>query len=170
MESAVLHARILCELFANPEGKFNGDVGLLRLLPDWDWNMPKYERLNELLSELENRYGQRLEANSPHWTFSKMLAYPTLARSSLQHNYAAALNVVLPLLRRILVELQSKQPWAWLCFEVSIGPRVRRRGAPRSTPDSQSLPRPTIESSAARCSCPPRTRLCSNQVDPFATD
>jgi hypothetical protein len=110
IECAVLHARVLCELFANPEGKFNSDMGLLQLLPDWDWGMQKYERLNGLLSELEDRYGQHLEANSPYWTFSKILAYPTWARSSSQHNYTAALNVVLPLLRRILVELQSRRP------------------------------------------------------------
>jgi hypothetical protein len=38
-ESAVLHARTLCELFANPEGKFPTDIELQlsHLLPDWDW-------------------------------------------------------------------------------------------------------------------------------------
>lgn len=110
IESAVLHARILCELFANPEGKFNSDIGLLQLLPDWDWGTPKYERLNGLLAEVEDRYGRHLEAKSPCWTFNNMLTYRTLAKSSSQHNYTAALNAVLPLLRRILFELQSKRP------------------------------------------------------------
>jgi hypothetical protein len=68
-ESAVLHARVLCELFANPEGKFASDIVLSRLLPDWDWGQPKYDLLNGLLSELEEKYGQYHDAKS--FRFSK---------------------------------------------------------------------------------------------------
>lgn len=109
IESAVLHARSLCELFANPEGKFNSDSGLSHLLPDWDWGMPKYEGLNGLLSELENKYGQHHDSRSLYWAFNKMLVYPAVGKSS-QRDYTAALNAVLPLLRRILAEMQSKRP------------------------------------------------------------
>lgn len=108
-ESAVLHARVLCELFANPEGKFASDIVLSRLLPDWDWGQPKYDLLNGLLSELEEKYGQYHDAKSPYWAFNKMLAHATMDRSS-EHDYTAALDSVLPLLRQILAELQSKRP------------------------------------------------------------
>lgn len=108
-ESAVLHARILCELFANPEGKFASDIVLSHLLPDWDWGQPKYNLLNGLLSELEEKYGQHHDAKSPYWAFNKMLAHATMERSS-AHDYTAALDSVLPLLRGILAELQSKRP------------------------------------------------------------
>jgi hypothetical protein len=108
-ESAVLHARVLCELFANPEGKFASDIVLSRLLPDWDWGQPKYDLLNGLLSELEEKYGQYHDAKSPYWAFNKMLAHATMDRSS-EYDYTAALDSVLPLLRQILAELQSKRP------------------------------------------------------------
>jgi hypothetical protein len=107
--TAVLHARVLCGLFANPEGKFASDIALSHLLPDWDWGQPKYDVLNGLLSELEEKYGQYHDAKSPYWAFNKMLAHATVESSS-EHDYTAALDSVFPLLRRILAEIQSKRP------------------------------------------------------------
>lgn len=107
-ESAILHARNLCELFAEPEGKFARDMSLSHLLPDWDWAITKYERLNALLSELEDKYGQYLDVKSPSWTFNQILAHVTLKRLP-EKDYTAALDTVLPVLRQILVEIQSKR-------------------------------------------------------------
>jgi hypothetical protein len=108
-ESAILHARILCELFADPEGNFASDIALSHLLPDWDWGKPKYELLNGLLSELEDTYGRYHNAKSRCWVFNKILAHASLEKPS-EHDYILALDTVLPLLRRILVEIQSERP------------------------------------------------------------
>jgi hypothetical protein len=110
-ESALLHARTLCELFTNPEGKFPTDIELQLsyLLPDWDWGKPKYELLNGLLSELEDKYGKPLDPKSPRAVFDIMLTSATLARRS-EYDYTTALENVLPLIRRILLEIQSKRP------------------------------------------------------------
>lgn len=110
MESTVLHARNLCELFADPEGEFAGEIALSYLVPGWDWGKPKYEILNGLLSQLKDKYGRRYrEAKSPFWTFNKILAHLTL-KSPSEQDYTAALDAVLPVLRRILVEIRSKRP------------------------------------------------------------
>jgi hypothetical protein len=110
-ESAVLHARTLCELFTNPEGKFPTDIELelSDLLPDWDWGKPKYDLLNGLLSELEEKYGKQLDPKSPRAAFDIMLTSATLARRS-EYDYTSALDYVLPLIRQILVEIRSSRP------------------------------------------------------------
>ena len=107
-ESAVLHARRLCELFANPEGKFDSDLNLSDLLPDWDWDKSKYKVLNELLSAIETAYGHYSEANSPYQTLNRIFWQATVTRPSAQ-DYADALDKVLPLLRRIIAEVESRQ-------------------------------------------------------------
>lgn len=107
-ESAVLHARTLCELFANPEGKFDGDLQLSHLLPDWDWGKSEYKALNALLAALEKVYGHYSEADSPFRTLNRIFSPPTVTRPSVQ-DYADALDKILPLLRRIIAEVESKQ-------------------------------------------------------------
>lgn len=109
LESAACHARALCELFANPEGKFPQDLELNDLLPDWDWGKPKYTVLNKLLSEFEEAYGHYFDATSPYRTLNQMFSHPTAEWAS-EHDYAAAVDTVLPSIHRILAELEALRP------------------------------------------------------------
>ena len=50
--------------------------------------------------ELEDKYGQYLDANSPFWTFNQTLGHVTLKRLP-EKDYTAASDTVLPVLRQI---------------------------------------------------------------------
>ena len=109
-ESAVLHARILCDLFSS-EGKSNGhkdDIGFSDLFDDWETDK-RYGNLKSHIAEMNSAYGTHKTENSPCWQFNKMLAHLTKERDS-RHSYEDALKTVGPLIQRIVSELESLKP------------------------------------------------------------
>jgi hypothetical protein len=111
-ESAVLHARILCDLFSSETKKtsklYKDDIGFSDLLDHWETD-EKYKNLKSHIAEMKLAYGTSDTKNSPCWQFNKMLAHLTKERG-FRHSYEEALKTVEPLINRIVSELECLKP------------------------------------------------------------
>jgi hypothetical protein len=103
VESIVLHARQLCEMFLSRSTEAD-NVKLADLVPRVDQS----ERLKKLIVELDKEYGNRRTEESPCWIFNKMLLHPTKERLD-GYNYDKALNRLRPILKKIVAEIESKR-------------------------------------------------------------
>jgi hypothetical protein len=99
-ESRVLHARQLCDIFLG-RGE-QDEVRLASLLA----NHPQSRALRELVGELRTKYGNRNMSGSPCWVFNKKMFHPTVERTD-SHDYAPALRIVEPILKKIVAEIES---------------------------------------------------------------
>ena len=102
-ESVVLHARQLCEMFLSRSNEAD-NIKLAHLIPEGDQS----ERLKELIDKLDKKYGNRRTPKSPCWVFNKMLLHPTTERMD-RYDYDPALNLVRPVLKQIIAEIESKR-------------------------------------------------------------
>jgi hypothetical protein len=100
-ESLVLHRRILIELLIS---KDNGpdDITLQTLMPDWI----KTPKAKQLVSDLQQAYGDSKTPDTPCWVFNKLIAHATLERSNF-HDYSSVLNVVEPPVNYLLIEIKK---------------------------------------------------------------
>src|SRR5262245_44514048 len=79
-ESAVLHTRILCDVFLCRTNK-RDDIQLSKLFVGWPTDT-RYYALKALITKLDQQYGTRSKPGSPCWVFNKMLAHPTFHRDT----------------------------------------------------------------------------------------
>jgi hypothetical protein len=101
-ESAVLHTRILCDVFLNRATKPD-DIDLSRLF--LNWSNVKYKKIRALKDKLETLYGKNNKPGTPCWTFNKMLAHPTSHRGT-EYNYRKILCALRPAIQEIVVEVE----------------------------------------------------------------
>ena len=99
-ECQVLHARQLCEIFLSRGWESDG-IRLSHLVAEAD----QTERLKQLVHELYEVYGNRQLKQSPYWAFHKMLQDPTAPRGD-GYGYEPALDLVRPILRKIISEIE----------------------------------------------------------------
>jgi len=113
-ESAVLHTRILCEVFLS-RGKEPDDIVLTTFFPDLKVN-PRYEKLRKLTRELQQCYGKALAEGSPCWIFNKMMAHPTTRRGH-TYDYTQVLRKLLPPVWLVIREVEHLRGvdfgWSW---------------------------------------------------------
>jgi hypothetical protein len=102
VESAVLHTRILCDVFL-ARAKAANDITPESLFPDW--KAPKYSKAKKLISDLASDYGTSKAVGSPCWEFNKMLAHPTNLRKD-RYDYRPALARLAPGIQAILAEFE----------------------------------------------------------------
>jgi hypothetical protein len=107
-ESAVLHARILCDLFSSEDKSHPDDVGFSDLFDDWETD-ERYTNLKSQVAQMKSAYGDSTTENSPCRQFNKMLAHLTKERG-LEHNYEGALQTVDPFIQSIVSELGRLKP------------------------------------------------------------
>ena len=108
-ESAVLHARILCDLFSSEDKSYPDDIGFSDLFEDWE-NGERYGNLKSLIAEMKAAYrGDYQTKNSPCRQFNKKLAHLTKERG-LVHIYEEALQTVEPFIQSIVSELGRLKP------------------------------------------------------------
>lgn len=113
-ESAVLHTRILCDVFLS---KVIGpdDIQLSRLFPDWDTNA-KYNKVKAAIDDLNKRYGSAKKQGSYCWIFNKMMAHPTSHRGK-SYDYTAILRGLRPDIQKVITEIESLRAapftWSW---------------------------------------------------------
>lgn len=98
VESALLHTRILADLFLS-KGTKPDDIHLSGLLPTF---------ASQKLTQLEIQYGDSHTEDTPCWTINKMLAHPTSWRSS-EYNYTDLLNQVFPLISAVIQEVNEQR-------------------------------------------------------------
>jgi hypothetical protein len=114
-ESAVLHTRILCDIFLSNSGEPD-DIILSKLMPGWHRrNNPEYDMLKTLVSNLRNQYQDPNNANSYRWIFNKMMAHPTKHRG-FTYEYRPILSDLRPTLQEIIAEIERlrKRPFTWV--------------------------------------------------------
>ncbi|MBV9265837.1 MAG: hypothetical protein JO061_06685 [Acidobacteriaceae bacterium] len=113
-ESAVLHTRILCEVFLT-RGSQPDDITLENLFPDWRSNS-KYAKLKGLIASLRTLYGSSFQVASPCWIFNKMMAHPTSRRGS-SYDYTIVLNQLQQAINGIISEVEHLRgipfTWSW---------------------------------------------------------
>jgi hypothetical protein len=113
-ESAVLHTRILCDVFLS-KAIGPDDIQLARLFPDWDTNA-KYHKVKAAIRELRKQYGSAQRHGSYCWVFNKMMAHPTSHRGK-SHDYTAILRSLGPLIQKVITEIESLRgapfTWSW---------------------------------------------------------
>jgi len=113
-ESAVLHTRILCEVFLS-RGKEADDIVLQTLFPDCKTGS-RYGKLNRAVTALRSQYGSALSPGTPCWVFNKMMAHPT-SRRGYSFDYTDILRKLQPSIWRIIREVESLRgsdfSWSW---------------------------------------------------------
>ena len=113
-ESAVLHTRILCDVFLN-KGMDPDDIQLSTLFPIWYTNT-KYQRIKRLASALRKAYGSAQKLGSPCWVFNKMMAHPTAHRGK-SYDYTTILENLEPMIQNIISEIEhlrgDRFTWSW---------------------------------------------------------
>jgi hypothetical protein len=93
VESMLLHLRVLTEILISKDSSSDHDnIKLTDLLP-------KFE--SRLVNDLRMEYGTRKTEGSPCWTLNKMLAHPSLRRSS-SYDYSQVLNSLVPCILPLL--------------------------------------------------------------------
>lgn len=108
-ESAVLHARILCDLFSSEDKSYPDDIGFSDLFEDWETGA-RYRNLKSHIAEMKAAYlGDYQTKKSPCRQFNKKLAHLTKERG-LSHSHEEAVGVMEPLIRKIVSELESLKP------------------------------------------------------------
>ena len=118
-ESAVLHARILCDLFSSESKRHEDDIGFSDLFDDWETAGERYRNLKSHIAEMKSAYGTHKTENSPCWEFNKMLAHLTKERGA-RHIYECAIQKVAPLIEKIVSELESLNPGFWKTAELQM--------------------------------------------------
>jgi|SRR5579863_117207 len=113
-ESAVLHTRILCDVFLN-KGMDPDDIQLSTLFPAWYTNS-KYQKIKWLAGNLRKTYGSAQKRGSPCWVFNKMMAHPTAHRGK-SYDYTIILENLEPLIQNIITEIELLRgvrfTWSW---------------------------------------------------------
>jgi hypothetical protein len=105
-ESAVLHTRILCDVFLNRRSRrWEDDILLGDLLPGWP-NRAEYGKMKSMQDKLKVEYEKSNDSASPCWQFNKMLAHPTSHRGR-EYDYRDILATLHPLIHDIIRELES---------------------------------------------------------------
>jgi hypothetical protein len=103
-ESAVLHTRILCDVFLNPR-KQKDDIILRDLLSGWP-NNAKCRNMKAMHDKLKAEYGESNDPASACWDFNKRLAHATSHRDR-EYDYREKLDALYPLIHDMVRELES---------------------------------------------------------------
>jgi hypothetical protein len=99
-EAAVLHARILCEVFLDL-GTEDNNIKLSDLLsPGWSAEVEKIKQ------ELCKQYGDGKTEGSPRWAFNKMMAHPTFDRDR-KYDYIPKLKALAPFIWKLIRKIES---------------------------------------------------------------
>jgi hypothetical protein len=99
-EDAVLHARILCEIFLDL-GTEDNNIKLSELLsPGWSMEVEKIKQ------ELCKQYGNGKTKGSPRWTFNNMMAHPTFDRDR-RYDYIPELKDLAPFIWKLIRKIES---------------------------------------------------------------
>lgn len=111
-ESAVLHTRILCDVFLSRRSG-DDDIILRSLLAD-RYTDYMANRLRRLIRDLGVKYGSAASPNSYCWIFNKMMAHPT-AHRGVSYDYTEILCDLQPLIEDIIAEIESLRavPFTW---------------------------------------------------------
>jgi hypothetical protein len=103
-ESAILHTRILCDIFLS-RSKQKDDIKLEHFLAGWP-NNASYGNLKTKRDKLESKYGKSNDPKSACWDFNKRLAHPTSHRGK-EYDYRKILDALYLLIRDMIGELES---------------------------------------------------------------
>jgi hypothetical protein len=103
-ESAVLHTRILCEVFLCRPPHWPDDILLCRLFSDWSVKA-RYKKIKAMIANLDKLYGPSNKQSSPCWAFNKMMAHPTSHRGT-EYDYRKDLSYLRPVIQDIIVEIE----------------------------------------------------------------
>jgi hypothetical protein len=113
-ESAILHTRILCEVFLD-RGFELDDIHLSKLFLNWKID-GKYRRIRQIQRDLRRQYGSGTREGTPCWIFNKMMAHPT-TRRGISYDYIPVLRNLAPYLLAIIKEIEALRgmqfTWSW---------------------------------------------------------
>jgi hypothetical protein len=111
-ESAVLHTRILCEVFLS-RGIDQDDIQVSKLFPAWDTDN-RYDSVKQSINRLRRKYGSAQRSGSPCWIFNKMMAHPTAHRGK-SYDYTAILADLEPILQDVIADIERLRgrPFTW---------------------------------------------------------
>jgi hypothetical protein len=111
-ESAVLHTRILCEVFLS-RGIDQDDIQVSRLFPAWNTDI-RYHSIKRSIDRLRKKYGSAQKSGSPCWIFNKMMAHPT-ARRGKSYDYTTILADLEPILQEVIAGIERLRgtPFTW---------------------------------------------------------
>jgi hypothetical protein len=113
-ESAVLHTRILCDVFLS-RGLGDDDIKLSRLFPDW-YSHNRYGRIKGRINALRRLYGSAQQEGSDCWVFNKMMAHPTAHRGK-SYDYTEILQRLQPAIEDVIAEIERLRAlpftWSW---------------------------------------------------------
>lgn len=111
VESAIVHARILCDIFLSKKTQWGGGISLKELLRD-DWKSDRLKDLTSKVRDLRQAYGNHKTAGSPNKVFHQKALhadqdrYPTFQG----YDYSAQFKALDPAIRGVVDALQAIHP------------------------------------------------------------
>jgi hypothetical protein len=105
VESAIVHARILCDIFRSQ----GGDIFLKDLFSDWESDSARLRDLKSKVKDLHRAYGDSQTAGSPYQVFHQKTLHADQARypTFQGFDYADQLKVLDPVIRGIVDAIEA---------------------------------------------------------------
>src|ERR1700687_4642871 len=100
VESAIVHARILCDIFRSK----GGDILLKEFFPDWKSGFERLKNLKSKVKDLRRAYGDDQTEGSPYRVFHQKALHADQAKypSFQGHDYADQFKVLDPVIRGVV--------------------------------------------------------------------
>ena len=105
VESAIVHARILCDIFRSQ----GGDISLKKLFPDWESDSDRLKNLKSKVKDLRRAYGDGQTEGSPYQIFHQKALHADQAKypSFQGHDYADQFKVLDPVIRGVVDAIEA---------------------------------------------------------------
>jgi hypothetical protein len=107
VESAIVHARILCDIFRSKKCKSGSGILLKKLF--LDWGSDRFKDLRSRVKDLCRAYGDRKKTGSPYQVFHQKALHADQARypSFQGYDYAGQFKVLDPVIREVVDAIEA---------------------------------------------------------------
>ncbi len=108
VESAIVHARILCDIFRSKDSQLGAGILLKNLFPDWRSNSERLKELKSKVKDLRRAYGDNT-AGSPCQIFHQKALHADEARypSFQGYDYADQFKILDPVIRGVVDAIEA---------------------------------------------------------------
>jgi len=109
VESAIVHARILCDIFLSKKSQWGGNILLADRFADWRSNSYRLKDLKSKIKKLRQAYGHSKKDGSPYQVFHQKALHADQARYPTFHgyDYADQFKVLDPLSRDVVEAIEA---------------------------------------------------------------
>jgi hypothetical protein len=109
VESAIVHARILCDIFSSKSSTIGVGIRLKDRFPDWNSDSVRLRNLKSKANALRERYGYSGTEGSPYKVFHERALHADQTRylSFQRYDYVDQFKILDPLIRAVVYEIEA---------------------------------------------------------------